>query len=255
MLVSITEKCRMNCPHCMDGATEDCNKFMTFDTFKKALRFCIDHDMHISITGGEPTEHPQFWEFLEYACKKAPSNFAISVLTNGMNLEDDNGLLRGRIQRLNRETKAMLMFQITAVPGLYPHQIDTSNPIFHIPDVCYIATEIEAFYPMGRAVGKDYDFSKTKATKCFNFRSIMRSGQGLDSTIGLLRMRLFKFCTPQISYDGYLKAGESTLCPPIASIEDTIPEIEEKIRKFKCDACKEVKAKLPPEYLQAIGEL
>ena len=43
MIISITEKCRMGCSHCIDDARPDSDKFMTLETFKKALAFFI-HD-------------------------------------------------------------------------------------------------------------------------------------------------------------------------------------------------------------------
>lgn len=39
MLLSITEKCRMGCSHCMDDARPDCDKFMTKEMFEKAIEF------------------------------------------------------------------------------------------------------------------------------------------------------------------------------------------------------------------------
>lgn len=47
-----------------------------------------------------------------------------------------------------------------------------------------------------------------------------------------------KVCTPVIAPDGSIKIGESALCPKIASIYDSVPEIMEKIRNARCRACK-----------------
>ena len=66
---------------------------------------------------------------------------------------------------------------------------------------------------------------------------------------------MFKFCTPQIGYDGSIKVGESTLCPPVSHIDKSIDEIEKDIINFKCSGCKEINDKLPDIYRQAIGEL
>ena len=107
-------------------------------------------------------------------------------------------------------------------------------------------------YPQGRAKDKDYDFSKTKGTKCFNIRSISRQ-KGFQFAILSLRMML-KFCTPQIGYDGSIKLGESTLCPPASHIDKSIDDINNDIKNFRCKGCKEILERLPENYRNAIGE-
>lgn len=255
MLISITEKCRMNCPHCMDDAKCDSNKFMSFDTFKKAVDFNLKYDpMTITITGGEPTEHPQFWEFLEYLVSMpevAIKKTAITIVSNGMNLDHDDGTLKKKIYWLNKTCKGRLTFQITTVKGLYPYEINTNNPIFK-SDNFLICRSIEQMYPQGRAKDKDYDFSEVKGTRCFNIRSISRQ-QGFRFAIASLRIML-KFCTPQIGYDGSIKLGESTLCPPASHIDKSIDEINNDIKNFRCNGCKEILEKLPDKYRNAIGE-
>ena len=39
MLLKITEKCRMNCDHCMDGAVENCDRMMDKQTFIDSIKF------------------------------------------------------------------------------------------------------------------------------------------------------------------------------------------------------------------------
>lgn len=254
MLISITEKCRMNCPHCMDDAKCDSDRFMSFETFKKVVEFNNRYDLSMTITGGEPTEHPQFWEFMDYVVDKSYETNAITVVSNGQNLDQDTGELKERILSLSKRCKGYFGIQITSVPGLYPIQINLVNPIFHIKPVV-IATEIEAMYPQGRAKDKDYDFSKVKGPKCFNIRSIIRSGNSFDQAIQLLRFRLFKFCTPQIAYDGSIKVGESTLCPVVSHIDKPVSEIEKDIINFKCKGCKELLDPMSDLHKTVIGEL
>lgn len=61
MYIQITTRCNMSCEHCCYSCTAD-GEDMSIETFKKAL-----DDEHVSIGGGEPTVHPQFWEFLGVA--------------------------------------------------------------------------------------------------------------------------------------------------------------------------------------------
>jgi len=63
MYIQITTRCNMSCEHCCYNCSTD-GENMSVETFKKAIAF---NDECISIGGGEPTIHPQFWEFLRLA--------------------------------------------------------------------------------------------------------------------------------------------------------------------------------------------
>lgn len=60
MILMITNKCRMNCSHCMNFSSND-GQHMKVDVIGKSLEFIkeIKPNMLI-ISGGEPTEHPLF---------------------------------------------------------------------------------------------------------------------------------------------------------------------------------------------------
>ena len=87
MLLKITEKCSINCTHCMNRATAD-GEHMTKQTFDDALDFLLDNNACdvVTITGGEPTEHPEFsklmWKLIskmEY--EERPC--IVNITTNG----------------------------------------------------------------------------------------------------------------------------------------------------------------------------
>lgn len=95
-------------------------------------------------------------------------------------------------------------------------------------------------YPQGRAL-KNYsdEYWNTIAPKCIN--CILITKQKPEATLkDLVNILLSngKVCTPVIAPDGSIKIGESALCPKIAFIYDSVPEIMEKIRNAKCRACK-----------------
>lgn len=253
MLISITDKCRMNCPHCMDNALGDNNNFMTEDVFLDSVKFNFDRDKTLTLTGGEPTEHPNFWNFLDILRSEMPNNSIVTVTTNGMNIDKDDGTLLRRIKKLNENPRKHILFQVTSVKGLYPIQIDLSNPIFRL-DTVTVCDELQVMVPIGRAVvNRDRFTFNSKAPHCFNLRSLTRRFADYKIAIQFLR-NSFKFCTPQIDYKGDIKLGESCLCPCVASIYDTDAEITEKIISFRCSQCSELLNKLPQEYRKAIGE-
>ena len=80
MLICITEKCRMGCSHCMDDARADLDKFMTRETFKKAIEFNSRYDNSFLITGGEPTLHKGFKEIVNHCVARKGR---IDIVTNG----------------------------------------------------------------------------------------------------------------------------------------------------------------------------
>ena len=83
------------------------------------------------------------------------------------------------------------------------------------------------------------EYWNTIAPKCIN--CILITKQKPEATLkDLVNILLSngKVCTPVIAPDGSIKIGESALCPKIASIYDSVPEIMEKIRNAKCRACK-----------------
>jgi len=64
MYIQITTKCNMNCVHCGFACTRD-GEDMSMDVFKQAIKFVEKNgEEAISIGGGEPTIHPNFWEII-----------------------------------------------------------------------------------------------------------------------------------------------------------------------------------------------
>ena len=85
MLFQITNKCFMGCPHCMDDSRPNGGR-MDCDTFSNALSFAKDNgEMHIVLSGGEPTEHPSLVEFCREINK---THVLFSIASNGMWLGD-----------------------------------------------------------------------------------------------------------------------------------------------------------------------
>lgn len=63
MYLQITTKCNMLCAHCCYRCTMN-GQHMSRKTYKKAISFVAFHSEYVSIGGGEPTLHPNFWEIL-----------------------------------------------------------------------------------------------------------------------------------------------------------------------------------------------
>jgi hypothetical protein len=63
MYIQITTRCNMYCEHCGYACTAE-GVDMSLDVYKQSIKFALSYSDMIAIGGGEPTIHPQFWEFL-----------------------------------------------------------------------------------------------------------------------------------------------------------------------------------------------
>lgn len=82
MYIRITSRCNMKCAHCCYACTSK-GVDMSIDTYKKAIKLAEELGDTISIGGGEPTIHPQFWEFLGLALGANIEEGFLWMATNG----------------------------------------------------------------------------------------------------------------------------------------------------------------------------
>lgn len=75
----ITDKCNLNCIMCIRGRFKE--EYMKFDEFKKYFDKENTSEIEIVITGGEPTLHPEFLNYIEYCSKKFKK---VLIATNGV---------------------------------------------------------------------------------------------------------------------------------------------------------------------------
>jgi hypothetical protein len=218
-------------------------KHMDMETFYKSIDFINRMEPFILIiSGGEPTEHPEFFEIIKEA-RKCNSVLDVSVVSNGHFLFDDK--LTERIAREN------IRVQITNDPRYYPVKIP-EDKLKKYPEFIY-ETHIRHIYPLGRAVTNHIESYNTLAPKCFNLRSIARSGncRSFKEVIKTLET-LYKFCSPSINIDGSISAGESNLCHRIGTVEMYDAELFENLKTMKCNRCG-MEDKLSPLHRSAIG--
>lgn len=264
MIICITDRCRMNCSHCMDNCVySDTNSFMDEKTFISSLKFVLDiiGCKLVIISGGEPTEHPDFVNYMYIANDYAKCyNAAICVCTNGMNFNDEHILEQIKEFESNGSN---VMYQVTNDKRYYPVDVTNiiDNSVFNMENVVY-CDNIEVIYPMGRAVQNNIPY-QAKASKCFNIRSLTRHQGSLSKAVKILE-GIGKFCTPLIDPSGYIRLGESLLCDRIDdyTVNDVIDDIsrlndiENDICNFKCnnEQCHKILQILPVVCRNAIGE-
>ena len=88
MLIEITQSCNLTCPTCYAGSSPLNKNFMELDKFESLLDDLLDQGKGdadlIQLSGGEPTIHPQFFEFVELALAKGIQQ--VYVNTNAIRL-------------------------------------------------------------------------------------------------------------------------------------------------------------------------
>ena len=252
MMIHITEKCSMGCPHCMEDATPD-GQHMPFSVFEKAVDFVIRNNIYhaIIITGGEPTENPEFPMLMGYliaTLAKKNLRSIITVTTNGMWLLEDSENVKVAKTIVQGVNDIEVFFQVSTDTRFYPKKLDTTKRLWREPGFVLCKDCVEAVYPQGRALSNNMPY-KAIGSKCFNIRALSKQlpAPTLNSIVMELGRR-GKFCTPAIRIDGSIGLGESRLCPACASIYDTEQDIIRKIQEFKCDGCKFLNDTLSPLY-------
>lgn len=235
MIIKITKSCSNGCKHCMNNNIP-CNEHMDLNTFIDALNFTKKYDNDFfgnSLTGGEPTEHPQFIEFIDAYYQIFPLSTICGILTNGHwiinNPEKTNELLN---------KYPCLSFQVTYDSRYYPKKLDTTKRILRHKRVVLCPT-VEAIYPQGRALVNNIPASSCYTTsKCTNLKLL--NAQMLDSDLKeiLLQLRkMNKHCTPMIHYNGGIGFGESDLCPTKCTIYDDEKYIRKQMLFNDCKQC------------------
>lgn len=253
MMLKITERCTMGCPHCLNDAKPN-GIDMDEETLKKCLNFLKDNNLaseSLIISGGEPTEHKDFDHIMEiiFNFNKLCHHFKlVTITTNGETIQNDPIRFKNYIISA-KEAGITLIFQVSADVRYYPRRIQTHKRIFREEGFVLCDDCVEQIYPQGRALENDIPWS-SKASKCFNVRAL--SHQLPESaTLRDIELQLqsrLKFCTPHISVHGDIKLGESDLCPICATIYDDMDTIMKKIRNFKCSKCDIINDNLPERY-------
>jgi hypothetical protein len=238
MLIKITDKCSMGCTHCLSDCNSD-GKHMSFETFQKAIRFNFDRagDSPILISGGEPTEHPEFKKFIGYLLmykkleearilkKLAP----ITVTTNGLWLTENMDFVK---YLENSSFYSDIIFQVVIDDRYYPIHVD--EKILLSSELILIGHDVPAIYPQGRALQNNIP-TERKSSSCFNVRAIAKQIESptLEKIVTRQNIR-GHMCTPHIDIDGNIKLGESRLCPVCSNIYKLDKEIIEDIINFQC---------------------
>lgn len=244
MIINITQHCTLRCPHCMQNAGPERDEMMSQEVFEQALQFANNiGSKAVMISGGEPTSHPLFLDFLK---KALHSGFqVVSVASNGTFIRDHD--FTEKFASIVKHGSKFYL-QISSYKGLYANYNEIHKPNLKAlrmfgdkVAVCDNLSEIRIL-PLGRACsGKWYDEAKrvNGFTSCTNSSLILAQCKGLQGVgIGTLMECYQRFCLPIVSWNGSIRLGESEQCKVVANISEPLEDINKKLFDFcPCGGC------------------
>ena len=204
MVIRLTEKCRMECTHCMYECTANRENHMSNQTLYKIVNSALfKKSSMIVISGGEPTEHPQFLDFFKFIVKNTKKSI-VQLISNGMFTE--NEYLTKQI--INVLDNNLVFLQITHDKRFYKKEIKRINH----ERIEYV-DEISSLTYLGRAQNFDKnDYPKTQKRQypmCFNARSLLIGMPEMDFIDYMTFMeQKNKYCTMVFAPNGDLSASE-----------------------------------------------
>ncbi len=229
----------MGCPHCMQESGPK-GKHMTEETFAQVLRFCQEaQPLVVSITGGEPTEHP-YWNRFTRQVLNLPSVKVVSILTNGAWIEDNH--TRIDMAKLIRSAKDRVKVQVYSNPKYYQdHEWTVSHEaqfrsIGCTPDF----TDPIFMQDLGRARKNCQEevAASDHVPSCINSHLIAMQAPDFPHFFAMCAMAA-KFCRPLIDPDGNIHMSESWRCQAVAHVSDGADLAFQKMRQSRpCGQCR-----------------
>lgn len=255
MLIQITNRCHMMCPHCMQNSNAR-GKHMKEKTFNQVLDFVREtQPLFVSVTGGEPTEHPE-WLQMTNALLAFPSVKVLAFITNGAWIEDKEERLK--MARLIRESHGRVKVQVYSNPKYYQdHEWTVEHKALFRGIGCITDFESPIFMQdLGRARKNCQEEVKDSdhVPSCINSHLLAMQARSLNHFLVMAAMA-GKFCRPLIDPDGNIHMSESWLCQKVAHVSDGADEAFRKMKMSRpCKGCRLYQnfEKLHPKEMQIL---
>lgn len=229
----------MLCPHCLQDSNPE-GEHMSLQTFNRVLNFLLYCKIdYITVSGGEPTEHPDFDKICQVLHNH---NIKFSICSNGMWCKDD--LLGSKVYGV-LAMKNCIGMQIYSNPKWYKEnefimsRVETS---FKHPKITIVTSDILSMQDIGRA--RTCEAARIEASNsryfmsCLNGCLVSKQARNLQDFFAML-VNHGILCKPLIDYKGRIHMSESHLCPDCGDImNDTYIQIWCKIVESKpCLQC------------------
>ena len=260
MLVMITNRCFENCPHCMECSNEN-GPMMDSRIFHKAVMFARFLGCHvITLSGGEPTTHPDFFKY----CKSLNDEYKMpfTVVSNGTWCDDEK-IVR-QVRRMCSDFKNFVGMQVYTNKLFYKdyEKIHSKKSFFDSFGGKVILEEspIRSMQDLGRARVDELSQKMVDESKyymsCLN--SVLVGMQVFyPREYGpTLEKQALHFCHPMVDFKGDVHLSESWMCQSVGNVtRDQFGEIWGNITNYqpcgKCKGYKKFMASKDPKVVMA----
>lgn len=262
MLIQITNKCHMECPHCMQDSTYN-GEHMSHKTFMNSIKFGMNICNRIyNISGGEPTENPELLNMCKslneiFQSLKGALVFVLS--SNGMWIKD--------------KEKTKIVKEIQSLPSCCGIQVYSNKEYYkehewlkaHIRQfdifkkVTVVTTPIENMQDLGRARTCEMAQKQIKEShyymSCLNPILVAKQVNSPQQW-GIRLQQSQQLCKPLVDYKGDVHLSESWLCPSVGNVNiQDIQTIWANIQKTEpcknCAGCRKFLASKDAKIIQA----
>lgn len=266
MLIMITNRCFENCPHCMECSNPQ-GEMMDEKTFYKAVKFAqFIGSRVITVSGGEPTTHPDFFKF----CKALNNEYKMpfTVVSNGtwtlphfgsfdwegtsenliLQYHLDNEKVVRQIRRMYSDFKFFFGMQVYTNKAFYKDydEIMAKKSFFASfgGKVVLETSEIRSMQDLGRARKCDLAQKMCDESKyfmsCLNSALVAKQIEYAKYYGATIENVAHHFCHPMVDFNGDVHLSESWLCPSVGNVtKHQFSTIWENIQNYKpCGQCK-----------------
>lgn len=246
----ICDNCSHKCPWCYGGFNHNLNHYMRFEDFRTTLKKLKEIDtLQVTLSGGEPTEHPDFRRFVAYA---AENGFLIHVATHGEHIDREMAgfLKNNNVEQVQFNWQGKRYHdQIHGVTGAYEK---ARQGIRHALDA---GMEVTTTITVGRYNLPHIDeiMQEAAALGVSRLRVWEATGLGNAWRKGVEAVNIFERCREAAEKLGY----DHTLSyDPIYTGDVTVPCIQLSNLTMCIDShCKLVFCKAVPEHFEMVNFL
>ncbi len=246
----------MGCRHCLQCSTAR-EQHMDRSTWLKAISIAkLSKATCLMVSGGEPTDHPYWEEWVDEACTRFN---IVTLATNGLWLLDEHKVEGVRIML---KFLRNLFIQVTSVPGIYSRHEEVVSAFnkAHLPRTVLHDGKLH-IKALGRAAKNEPFVTEAKTSKgttsCFS-SAVMSAQLPYLSAVRELES-MGKICHPLIDWRGDMHWSESWKCPAFANVFDTFLDIQRKAHAWRpCGRCQDWKkaiASREDSYIKALALL
>ncbi len=249
MLIMITNKCFEDCPHCMECSNPN-GQHMDIETFRRAVMFAkFIGSKLVGISGGEPTTHPEFFNFCKIVDEE---KMLFVIMSNGTWCLEDSW--NKDIPKTEAEIKKIhgfrwfVMMQIYSNKAFYKdyEAIRAKKDYFaSYGRITFCDDEIIAMKDLGRAKKCELAQKMCEESKyymsCANSALVARQVKTPVEYGRTIEDSLYEFCHPMVDFKGDVHLSESWHCQSVGNVaKDPFETIWENIKTYKpCGGCKD----------------